>query len=291
MARAMQVHDVLNDIVVRGDIFPMAMSERSVLAEWTMHLYVDGLMMPDRGFPSFGTMYLLAEQESPRRFVMRCKADFNKGVRCFAQGDSNSETIDFRATPKAIDMLWEQGYRVTLDTTVRIRMVKVPLPTGETEILLTNLYDGEMYAVDDLAHLYGLRWGVETAFGTQKNQQQIEQFSGHRPVCIRQDYATDLFVANLQSPIAKQCDTYLEKVNKRRKYDYKVNKNLAWASLKHNIVRLFPGGGPKEILVRLENEFQGNLEPIRPGRSGPRIKRAKRMNGKYQTLTNYRRAV
>lgn len=291
MARAMQVHDVLNDLVLRGDIFPMAESERAILAKWTTGLYTDSLTMFDRGFPAFATIYLLTAQETPRHFVMRCKLDFNNEVRCFAEGSSLSETTGFRPGRKAIDTLWENGYHIRPDTTVKVRMVKVGLPTGETEVLLTNLYDAELYTVEDLAYLYGLRWGVETAFGSQKNQQQIEQFSGHRAICIRQDYAADLFVANLQSLIAKQCGQYLEEVNRRRKHDYKINGNISWASLKHNIVRLFLDRDPGEILVRLQGEFQENLEPIRPGRNGPRIKRSKRLKGKYQTLTNYRRAI
>jgi hypothetical protein len=37
--------------------------------------------------------------------------------------------------------------------------VKVKLSTGEDEILLTNLFDQEVYTLDDLKELYALRWG------------------------------------------------------------------------------------------------------------------------------------
>ncbi len=38
------------------------------------------------------------------------------------------------------------------------------LSTGETEILLTDLYDERLYSLADLKKLYALRWGIETAF-------------------------------------------------------------------------------------------------------------------------------
>ena len=59
-------------------------------------------------------------------------------------------------------------------------------------------------------------WGIETSFGKQKNQLQLEQFSGHRIICMQQDYAASLLVANLQSLIEKQSEDFLDQVNQRR---------------------------------------------------------------------------
>ena len=83
-----------------------------------------------------------------------------------------------------------------------------------------------------------------------------------------------------------QSDNYLKQISKKRKYDYKINKNLSWASLKFNIVRLFLNNNPKEILEELQKTFQQNLEPVRPDRQYQRQKKKKRTKGKYQTLTN-----
>ncbi len=170
-------------------------------------------------------------------------------------------------------------------------MVKIKLNTGETEVLLTDLYDEKLFTLEDLKYLYGLRWGIETTYNKQKNQQQMEQFSGHRVICIRQDYAAGLLVANLQSLIEKQCENYLRQINVKRKYRYRVNRNVSWGYLKHNIVRLFVNNEPEEILVQLQQAFERNIEPIRPGRNNPRIRKAKRLSGKYQTFTNYKRAI
>jgi hypothetical protein len=291
MARIMQIQDVLNDITIRGGIFPIIRSEQSIMASWVSDLYKDSLTLFDRGYPGYALMYLMINQESARHFVIRCKLDFNKEVKAFVKSKSNSEIVILKPSGKAKATLLENGYVVNSKTTIKVRMVKIKLSTGVTEVLLTNLYDEELYKVADFKYLYALRWKIETSFDKQKNQQQMEQFSGHRVICIEQDYGACLIVANLQSLIEKQCENYLEKINSRRELCYKINKNVSWGSLKYNIVKLFLEERPREILERLQVAFERNIEPIRPGRHNPRIKKRNRLNGKYQTFTNYKRAV
>lgn len=291
MARVMQIQDILNDITVWGDMGPIKESEQAIIAGQVRNLYEDSLTLFDRGYPSYALMYLLMNEETSRHFVMRCKAGFNKEVKQFLLSRKSSKIIELTPTPGAIATLREHGCIVTAKTTIKVRMVKVKLSTGEVEILLTDLYDEKLFTIEDLKYLYGLRWGIETTYGKQKNQQQMEQFSGHRVICIKQDYAAGLFVANLQSLIEKQCENYLQKINAKRKYRYRINRNVSWASLKHNIIKLFLHNEPEEILLQLQKAFERNIEPIRPGRHNPRIRKAKRLNGKYQTFTNYKRAI
>ena len=119
----------------------------------------------------------------------------------------------------------------------------------------------------------------------------MEIFSGHRVVCIEQDYAAGLFVANLQSIIEKQCEQAVKEISASRYYEYKINRNISWASLKNRILKLFiQSNNSFEILMELQNLFIKNIEPVRPGRHAPRTL-PKRKRGKYQTFTNYRRAI
>jgi hypothetical protein len=291
MARVMQIQDILNDITVWGDIRPIKESEQAIMAQQVSNLYEDSLTLFDRGYPSYALMYQMLKEETPRHFVMRCKTGFNKEVKQFMQSAKSSKIVELTPNAAAITTLREHHYMVRAKTTIKVRMVKVKLSSGETEILLTDLYDEKLFTVEDLKYLYGLRWGIETTYGKQKNQQQMEQFSGHRVICIQQDYAAGLFAANLQSLIEKQCENYLQKINAKRKYRYRINRNVSWAFLKHNIVKLFLQNEPEEILLRLQKTFERNIEPVRPGRHPPRIRKAKRLNGKYQTFTNYKRAI
>lgn len=291
MARILQIQDVLNELVVWGGIYPIGISERQIMYQNVARLSPDSVTLFDRGFPSYTLMYLLINQEQPCHFVMRCRRDFNNQVSAFVSSSKWSKTTTLKPNDKAIEQLRAQGYIVTPHTEIKVRMVKVILSTGEIEVLLTNLYDTKLYTTEDLKELYFMRWKVETSYGKQKNQLQMEIFSGHKVISIEQDYYACLFISNLQSLIEKQSETYIKQISASRKYNYKINKNVSWAAMKNNIVNLFLTQNTESILLYLQNTFEKNLEPIRPGRSFPRIRKIKKLSGKYQTETNYKRAV
>jgi len=236
-------------------------------------------------------MFLMMIQETHRRFVIRCKTSFNKEVIAFVNSNENSKIIELKPTNYAVPGLLEKGFKITTQTAIKVRMVKIILSSGEIEILLTSLYCQKLYSVEDFNFFYGLRWPIETIYGTQKNQLQMEQFSGHRVICIQQDYAASVFVANLQSLIIKQSEEYLQEINQTRKHNYKINKNVSLAAIKNNIVRLFINNEPSEILEKLQHVFEKNIEPIRPGRKFKRVIKVKYKRGKYRILTNYKRAI
>ena len=79
-------------------------------------------------------------------------------------------------------------------------------------------------------------------------------------------------------------------VSRKRKYRYKINKNNSWASLKNRVVNLFLKEDSRTVLIELEKLFGNYLEPIRPGRKYPQIKK-RNPKVKYYTLTSYKRAL
>ena len=291
MALSMQTYDVLNDITVSSNLYPIKMGEKTIMNNQTDNLFSDSLTLFDRGFPSYELMYLMINAEKPRHFVIRCKTDFNLDVKQFKRSKKNNKTIEFKATPHAIAKLYKKGFVVTAHTGIKVRMVKIKLSSGETEILLTNLYNEELYTIDDLSHLYAMRWSIETSYCMQKNQLQLEQFSGHRVICIQQDFHANIFVANLQSLVNKQCEKYLQRTNMNRKHNHKINRNITWGMLKNNIVRLFFNDEPIDLLLFLQQIFERHSEPIRPGRQYIRSIKVKPRGSKYRTLTNYKRAI
>jgi len=291
MARILQAYDVLNDITILSDIYPIKISEKAIINSQVDNLFSDSLTLFDRGFPSYELMYLMINAERPKHFVIRCKADFNTEVKQFKRSRKNNKIIELKATSYAISGLGKKGFIITDQTSIKVRMVKIKLPSGEIEILLTNLYNEQLYTIDDLNYLYGMRWGIETSYGMQKNQLQLEQFSGHRVICIQQDFHASVFVANLQSLINKQCEDYLQRTNLKRKYDHKINRNISWGALKNNIVKLFFNNEPLDLLLNLQHVFERYTEPIRPGRRYLRTAKVKFRRGKYRTLTNYKRAI
>lgn len=291
MAGIMKFYDVLNKITIFSKIYPITIGEKNVVADNIEKIPVNSLSIYDRGFPSFSLMYLLINQESTRHFVMRAKQTFNKEVSEFMKSSSKDVTIKIAPNPRAIHKMKEYGFIVSKNTFISIRMIKVVLDNGEIEVLLTNLYDKEVYEKESFKALYFLRWGIETSYGHDKNVLQMEQFSGHTVTSIEQDFYALNFLSNLQSIIEKQCETYVEIKNSSRKLKYKINKSVSTGYMKNKIIQLFLDDNPKEILLKLRKLFQMNLEPTRLERNYARRKSKIKSNGKFRNLTNYKRVL
>ena len=291
LARIIKYYDVLNKINIFSKISPITTGEQAIVTQNIDKLPENSLSIYDRGFPSYVLMYLHIHQERTRNFLMRCKVDFNKTVIEFMQSSEVDVVVEMFPNKKAISSLHDLKHTIFEHTTIKVRMIKVILETGETEVLLTNLYDTETYPTSYFKELYFMRWGIETSYNADKNTQQLEQFSGQSVRSIEQDFYALIFVSNLQSLIEKQCEPYLLVINSKRKHNYKVNKNVSIGSMKHKIVQLFLSEHPEKILLHLQHLFQQNIEPIRPNRNNPRQMNRNRKRGKFKTLTNYKRAI
>lgn len=221
---------------------------------------------------------------------MRAACNANNAVKSFLAGGEDDIIVEMRPPYSSLVKLRQMGVNISKEKTIRLRLVKFLLSSGQVEILITKLYDAKIYSIEDLKYLYNLRWGIETYYGYIKQELQLGQFSGLAPICIEQDFAANLFLFNMQSLIEKQCARFVESIGEKRMHKYKVNKNVSWSSLKHRVVKLFLTKNPIRILNELQKLFCNYLEPVRPGRKYPRIKR-RTPNSKHYTLTNYKRAI
>jgi hypothetical protein len=291
MGRIMGIYDILNEITVASHLLPIRYSEKEIINSWIPFYESDMLFLYDRGFPSYTTIYLHMEQEKEIKFVMRCRNNFNKDVALFSAGSKKEKIIELAPSYDAIKELYKHGYIVTKQDKIKIRLIKVILDTGEIEILMTNLMDKKQYPEAIFKKLYFMRWGIETSYGLQKNSLQLESFSGQKAETILQDFYATILLANLQSIISKQCEPDIKLLTEHRKHQYKVNRNVAIGTMKHRIVKLFLEMAPRSMLEELKNIFLRHLEPIRPNRKYDRTNKCRRLKGKYQTLTNYKRAI
>lgn len=288
-ARVCLVSDVLNNIAIDGMLHSYFSSEEDAALKVLEDKDTEGkVLLFDRGYPSYWFEYLLINKHT--KFIMRVKKNENKRVVDFLSSEFTDVTQDWYPSVGSVKKLQSLGVAIDKDTPIRVRMVKVLLNTGETEVLITNLYDTNVYDTASLKEAYHFRWGIETNYGDLKEKIQMGQFSGIRQICIEQDFIANLFLYNLQSLIEKQTEPYVKAVNKRRKHDYKVNKNVSLGILKERVIALFLTNNCQEILRELEKLFGNYLEPVRPGRKYPR-KFKRRPHGKFYTLTNYKRAL
>ena len=289
VARICVLYDVLNQLAIKGFLHPYAVSEESVVLEVLQGENLsESLLIFDRGYLSYWLIHQLLERDT--HFVMRASCSANNTVKAFLASKQTDITVEIYPPDTSLKKLRDMNVAISKATQVKIRLVKILLNTGKIEVLITNLYDTTLYTKEDLKQVYHLRWGIETYYGYIKDELQLGVFSGISPLCIEQDFAANLFLFNLQSIIEKQCEPYVNKISCKRKYQYKVNKNISWASLKNRVVKLFIEEEPPDILKELEVLFCRYLEPIRPERKYPRNNKRK-PNSKHYTLTNYKRAI
>jgi hypothetical protein len=288
MGRAGFQIDLLNDYCSAAYLGPYKTGERHFANLFLNESTPSDLLIYDRNFISFELIYKHIQAGVP--FLMRSAITFNKVVERFFNSKRKQATEHFLINVDALKLLTKEGFDVNGNTRLKVRLIRIELDNGETEILVTNLLDRKKYPHNCFKELYSKRWNCETQIEKFKNKLQLEIFTGHKPQAIYQDFFTTIIVANLHSFIVRSCDKQLQKINKNRQQMVRLNQNISIGLLKKRLVILFENNSPKQILKVLKSLFLRHLQPIRPGRKFLREPSRKRQYGKYQTFTNYRRA-
>jgi hypothetical protein len=234
--------------------------------------HIPNLILFDRGYPSADFIQYLISKES--KFVMRVSIGFYKEV---VGTSTQDEIVQIEITKERAKMLRRQGNPIPKGTLVKVRVLKVELPTGETEILITNLMPDEL-SHEESKPLYFKRWGIETRFNDLKHKFQIENVSGEKPLLIEQDFYATILLGNMASLIEQDAEEELaaKSTNKSRKYDaYKINTNILVGKLKNRLIEIIleENNEKKDVMYqRLIAELERNIVPIIKGRNVQRKK-------------------
>lgn len=288
LAKTFFYYDVLNELILLGDIKPYRYGEQNMAYDAIDYSDRDMVLIYDRNFSSYKMMFLLHFQESERKFVIRAK-ETNRIIRSFIESNRRSEIIYLEPTASALEGLKKSGHIITKSTFIKIRLVRVDLEKS-TEVLMTNLWEEEGHQTKEFKGLYFMRWGIETNISFQKNILQMESFSGLTVNATVQDFYATLFTANLHAILIKDAQKTLERHSENYKYPMKINNNKAFGRLKSNIVALFVHNDPGEILKYLHDNFIKDKIPIRKGRSFERVRKNIQSKTKHKTFTNYKPA-
>ncbi len=265
-ARVSVLYDVLNKYVIDGILSPLSVGEANSAIRHLEFTNPKDLVIYDRGYPSFRLIFEHYQRNID--FLIRVKKDFNNKTIAFYSNGKSSEIV--KIYPGKNTKITDKPY--SKDTHQEIRLVRVELSGGESEILMTSLKNVTAFPNSIFKELYFKRWGVETFYDEFKNKLKAEHFSGYSKHCILQDFYAALFVSNVQSLIIGDINDELRQ-NASTKYEYKVNNNLSYGFLKDRIVTLFFSGTDTEtIMDELKELFKKHLVPIRPNRKFDRQK-------------------
>jgi len=267
IARVSQMFDVLNNISIDAVISPKSVGERELAAQHFLNLLPADLILLDRGYPAYWLFNLILSLGS--NFCARISCTKWKIIRKFYHSGKKEQIIYLPAPPTSIKQCLEMG----LDTKpLRLRLVRVQLDTGETEILITSLIDSDLYPAHIFDELYHQRWPVEEDYKKAKCWIEIENFSGKSVLSVYQDFHAKIFSKNLTSALAHPTREIVRQASEGKKYEYQINFAQALSKTKDVIVLLFDRSKEAAILLisQLHEIFIKTIEPIRPGRKFPR---------------------
>jgi hypothetical protein len=161
-----------------------------------------------------------------------------------------------------------------------LRLVAIDLPSGEKEILLTNLTDRKKFNTQAIKELYNMRWGVEESYKSLKKILHIEHFTGKSAQSVKQDFYARVFMLNMASMIRTQGIDHQIDNKPGRKYQQKTNKTQVLAKVKDFLTDFFYSNQIGKVIGQLLKILEKRLEIIRPGRSFPRPKTSSRRRSK-----------
>ncbi len=257
-ARCSVPYDVENNYVLDAALAPLAKGERALAKPHLQYCQSGDLLLYDRGYPSYE--FIKEHLDRGLDYLMRIKSTFSQTVIDFELSQKKSKIVDFYPGKNA--KLCDKN------TPIKVRLVRVELPSGQVEILVTSLLEIKTYPNKTFKALYAKRWGVETFYDEIKVKMKLECFSGYSPESILQDFYATMFVSNIQTLIVGELEDEIALETKGRKYKYKVNKNLSYGFLKNRIIELFLSEKPIQVVVlEIKALLKKHLVPIRPNRT------------------------
>jgi hypothetical protein len=163
--RLSQLYDVKNNITLDLQVESHSTGEREMALKHLNKTQTGDLVVYDRGYPAvwFYKYHRLKNVDFPciEKSFRRCRKD-----------------------------------KISTES-LQLRLVRVDLPSGEPEILVSSLTDLQAYPTALFADLYFQRWGVEEDYKVLKSRLNIENYSSVSVEGVLQELHAKLLTKNL----------------------------------------------------------------------------------------------
>lgn len=267
LARISQLYNVMSKSTVDAIICPKSTGERELARQHFDWVGTDDLVLLDRGYTAFWLFKTVLMKHA--HFCARVSNTHWNAVRKFYRSGKKEKIVTIKPSYPAIQRCREHG----LDTTpLTVRLIRVDLDNGETEILMTSLLDTIAYPQSEFAALYHLRWSVEEDYKVIKHRLEVENFSGKTVHSIYQDFHAKIFTKSLTAVLSYPLRDVIKTRFSHRQYDYQLNVTQVLSRMKDTIVLLLHKNVTyiEQMIQKLHKLFLTLVEPIRPGRKYPR---------------------
>jgi hypothetical protein len=263
LGRLSELYDPLNKLTINGILTPIDIGEREHAHQLLLHLMPNDLVVLDRGYPAFSLFKAIISMDG--NFCARMTGHW-KVVKNFLNSGLKEQIVELTPTAKAVNECIDMG----LDKApVTMRLLRIELSSGETEVLATTLTDPTIYPYDLFTDLYHQRWFVEEDYKTLKLPLELENFSGKTVHSIYQDCYAQLLSKNIVSILSFEARKQIKRAGKKGKHVHQINFTYALSKTKEVMARLFHStrAGFVQLLKTLQALYLKKTEPIRHGRS------------------------
>ena len=267
MARVVGLLAVGANQMMHAEIGSYADGERNLLVRALGALSAGDLLVLDRGYPAWWLFALFGQRGVA--FCARLDSCGYAKAKQFSRSGAAEQIIEVPIKGATLAKLGKAGGQAQPGTVLRLRLVRVVLSTGCTEVLITSLLDTVAYPAAEFGALYHTRWRIEEAFKTLKCRLLLEGFTGELPHAIEQEIHAKILVANITAALCTQAQAQLEADKAEH---YRVNQTAAikhWPALAVAWIK-----GSAHLLQQKLKEIVAiltlSLDKLRPGRSCPR---------------------
>jgi hypothetical protein len=271
-ALASVLYDLHNDIGLSAALGPKQAEQNLLVGTHLAVTQPGDVLVGDRAYADYSVLAALVARGC--HFVIRFPRQSFTAVNQFWTARAQERVVTLAVTSKAPAYVREHH----LPTTLRVRLVKVLLASGEGEVLGTDLLDAQPYPAAEFTVVYGWRWQHETYHDRIKNIFEVERFSGHSVHTITQDFSGVLFLATLESILSKPAQAALTTQAEERacRYAPQVNRAVSYVTVLEHIVHLLADArrSPASTLAAVERLLLTSPTRQRPGRQFPRRTRS-----------------
>lgn len=279
LAQASFAYDPYSHVVIDAQIDRYKESEQNLFYRHSERFSTSDLILADRGYTGFWLMALMVSKGC--HFCIRHQTvNTYSAIKTFIQSGEKQRIVNLKPSRKSIPHLKEKN--LSLEE-ITVRLIRIELPKGEIEVLVTNLLDEKRFPHKGFKELYHLRWPVEESYKSFKSRLKVENFTGKSAQIIKQDFFAKTFILSFSAILEHAAQPLVEKTSLKNegKTEYKrqINRTALLNVLKNTFVELFIKTKQiKCFLQEIIRTVAQNTEAIRPDRSCTR---------KHKTTTRY----
>ena len=180
-------------LILHASLAADTRDERSMLAEQFEHLRPNDLLVLDRGYPAYWLFALLLARQ--QHFCIRLPQSFSPQVQAFVASGQPCAVIKMQPGHGQQRRDFVQ-HQLPMDA-FSVRLVRVPLKTGQIEILATSLLDASRWPAADFCSAVSATLAHRRRSGISNVACNLEQFGGETPQAIRPEFHASILLHNL----------------------------------------------------------------------------------------------